>query len=253
MARRIAELTFGIAAYAAIDAHPGNEPDVFWSAQTATPPPPRPPVPLPLRRRVSPIGQAALRIAWALPQVERARFVFASRHGEFDRTLTMLDQLAAQDAPSPADFSLGVHNALPGLLSICAKNRRGHTALAAGIDSFGFGLMEAAACLLEQPENPVMLVYYDAALPHGYPDTAPPCAETTLALAIALVAPPQPSIPLQTSTPPQTSIRIVMSATPTADTEPCDAAPVVFMRFLRTMAPEARATGERMIWHWRHV
>ena len=239
MARRIAELIFGIAAYAAYDSPPGNEPDVFWSAQTPTAPPPRPPVPLLLRRRVSPIGQAALRAAWALPQVERARFVFASRNGEFDRTLAMLDQLAAEDAPAPADFSLGVHNALPGLLSICTRNHRGHIALAAGIDSFGFGLMEAAACLLEQPEDPVVLVYYDAPLPPGYPDTAPACTKTTLALAIALVAPPE------------ASTSIVMSATPADDTEPCEAAPVVFLSFLRTMAPEARATGERMIWQWR--
>ena len=240
MARRMAELTFGVAAYAAHE--PANEPDVLWSAQAgADPNPARPPIPQLLRRRVSPIGQAALRVAWALPQVRHARFVFASRNGEFDRTLTMLDQLAAEDAPSPADFSLGVHNALPGLLSICARNHRGHTALAAGIDSFGFGLMEAAACLLEQPEDPVILVYYDAPLPPGYPDAAPACADTTLALAIALVAPPHPSTP------------VAMSATPTGDTEPPEAAPVVFLRFLRTMAPQARATGERMIWHWRRV
>jgi hypothetical protein len=242
MARRMVELAFGIAAYAAHEPQSGTDPDVCWSAQAGgSPDPARPPVPQLLRRRVSPIGQAALRVAWALPQVERARFVFASRNGEFDRTLTMLDQVAAEDGPSPADFSLGVHNALPGLLSICARNHRGHTALAAGVDSFGFGLMEAAACLLEQPEDPVMLVYYDAALPPGYPDTAPACAEATLALAVVLVTPPQASTP------------VVMSATPAADTEPCEAAAVVFLRFLRTMAPEARATGERMIWHWRHV
>src|ERR1019366_5555292 len=144
------------------DRQSGNEPDVCWPSRGGAGPDPsaRPPVPLLLRRRISPIGQAALRVAWALPQVERARFVFASRNGEFDRTLTMLEQVAIEDGPSPADFSLGVHNALAGLLSICARNGGGHTALAAGVDSFGFGLMEAAACLLERPEDPVMLVYY---------------------------------------------------------------------------------------------
>jgi hypothetical protein len=237
------ELAFGIAAYSAYRPQPNNEPDICWPSQSDAGGDSlaRPPVPLLLRRRVSPIGQAALRVAWALPQVDCARFVFASRHGEFDRSLGMLEQVAAEDAPSPADFSLGVHNALAGLLSICARNRGGHTALAAGVDSFAFGLVEAAARLLEQPEDPVMLVYYDAALPPGYPDTAPACAEATLALAIVLVPPPQ------------VSRHIVMAATPVADTEPGEAAAAVFLRFLRTTAPEASAAGERMIWHWRHV
>jgi hypothetical protein len=194
-----------------------------------------------LRRRVGPIGQAALRAAWALPQIQSARFIFASRHGEFDRTLTMLEQVADEDGPSPADFSLGVHNALAGLLSVSTRNRGGHTALAAGIDSFGFGLIEAAVCVIERPYEPVVLVYYDAPLPAGYPDTARPCAEATLALAMAIV-PPQQALGT-----------VVMDATPVAATEPGEAAAAVFLRFLRTAAPNASATGERMDWNWRHV
>ena len=130
----MAELIFGIAAYAASGSTP-DEPEIQWPAATA-----RPSVPLILRRRVTPIGQAALRAAWAIPGIEQARFVFASRNGEFDRSLAMLTALAAGDSPSPADFSLGVHNALAGLLSIATRNSAGHTALAAGLDSFGHGL-----------------------------------------------------------------------------------------------------------------
>jgi hypothetical protein len=236
------ELAIGITACRAYGA-PGNEPDYCWPSQddTVGDASARPPVPLLLRRRVSPIGQAALHAAWALPQVEHARFIFASRHGEFDRTLTMLEQLAAEDGPSPADFSLGVHNALAGLLSVSTQNRRGHIALAAGVDSFGFGLIEAAACLLERPEEPVMLVYYDAGLPPGYPDTVPACAEATLALALVLVPPPQ------------ATRLVMMTATPVAATELGEAAATVFLRFLRTIVPEASATGECMNWTWRHV
>jgi len=247
------ELEFGIAAYAAWNPQSGTQTDFHWSSEGDADHdrPARPPVPQLLRRRVTPIGQAALRVAWALPQVERARFVFASRHGEFDRTMTMLDQLAAEDGPSPADFSLGVHNALAGLLSICARNHGGHTALAAGVDSFGFGLMEATACLIDRPEDPVMLVYYDAGLPTDYPDTAPACAEATLALALALV--PQS----------ETSKRVVMTAIPSADADPGEAAAAVFLRFLGTTVWDASAIGvgevgataigARMVWHWRHV
>jgi hypothetical protein len=197
-------------------------------------------MPVLLRRRITPIGQAVLRAAWSLPGLERARFVFASRHGEFSRTLTMLEAMADDDDPAPADFSLSVHNALPGLLSISTRDRAGHTALAAGVDSFGFGLMEAGVCLLERPDEPVMLAYYDEALPAGYPDTVPSGADATLALALMLV----PSR--------QAARHIVMAAIPAANPAPDESAAVVFLRFLRTEAAEASVNGERMNWRWRH-
>ncbi len=200
----------------------------------------RPPVPPSLRRRVSIPGQAALRAAWAMPSVDQARFVFASRHGEFERTLAMLNSLAAGEPPSPADFSLGVHNALAGLLSVATRNRAGHTALAAGIDSFGFGLMEAAAGLADHSDQRVVLVYHDAGPPDGYPDTVPPEAEAHLALALAL-APPDVA-----------PRRFVMTAEPTA-VPPGEAAAAVFLRFLRDQPAEASAAGESMRWTWRHV
>jgi hypothetical protein len=240
----MAELAFGVAAYAACDSQRDSKPEVYRLVHgsschdTAA----RAPVPALLRRRVGPIGQAVLRAAWSLPEIDRARFVFASRHGEFDRTLTMLNEVADDDGPTPADFSLSVHNALAGLLSVCTGNRRGHIALAAGVDSFGFGLMEAAVCLFERPEEPVMLAYYDTGLPHGYPDTVPACAEATHALALTLTPPHQAALR-----------SIVMTATPVASVEPGEAAAAVFLHFLRTTAPEASAAGERMNWTWRNV
>ena len=93
--------------------------------------PPSDPVPLLLRRRVSAIGQQALRAAWGLPAAAEARLIFASRHGEFSRTLSILDALANDQPVSPADFTLSVHHALAGLLSIAQRNRLGHTAIAA--------------------------------------------------------------------------------------------------------------------------
>ncbi len=103
-----------------------------------------------LRRRVSPLGQHALRAVWGLPESETARLVFASRHGEFGRTLSILDALVSDEGVSPADFTLSVHHALAGLLSIVRKNRQGHTAVAAGSESFFFGLLDALLCLNER-------------------------------------------------------------------------------------------------------
>ena len=234
----MAELIFSIAAYAAIGLR-DRDSDVLWPqpGDAAV----RSPVPNLLRRRLTPIGQAALRAAWALPRLEDARFIFASRHGEFDRSLTMLQHLAAGENPSPADFSLGVHNALAGLLSIAARNQAGHTALAAGVDSFGFGLMEAAAGLIERPDQPSILVYFDPELPAGYPDPTPVRPDPALALAV-LVVPPRDA-PRQ----------IAMTATPAAFVGPYETAAGTFLHFLRTAAPRASATGESMRWDWRHV
>src|SRR5689334_10839923 len=89
-----------------------------------------------LRRRVSEIGQRALRPAWCLSEGE-PKFVLASRNGEFGRTLGLLEALTEREPLSPAEFSLSVHHALIGLLSIARGNGAGHTALAAGADSFG--------------------------------------------------------------------------------------------------------------------
>lgn len=104
-----------------------------------------PEVPMMLRRRTTALGRKMIGCALACGETARTgRYVVASRHGEFSRTLGILRTLVASELPSPAEFSMSVHNSLAGLLSIHSGNIRGHTALAAGLDTFGFGLMEAA-------------------------------------------------------------------------------------------------------------
>lgn len=258
------ELAFGIAAYASCGPQSDSAPEVCYPKlnrllpNTAV----SRPVPTLLRRRVTPIGRAVLRAAWALPDVDRARFVFASRHGEFQRTVTMLNEVADDDGPTPADFSLSVHNALAGLLSVCSGNRRGHTALAAGVDSFGFGLMEAAACVAERPDEPVMLAYYDEGLPEGYPDFGPAFAGGMPASADdptfaddspALAGGAGLAFAAMLTSPDRAAGHVVMTATPAVGAETGEAACAAFLRFLKTGVAQAAATGERMNWTWRHV
>lgn len=125
-------------------------------------------IPSLLRRRVTALGRNALGAACSLPELDKVRYVFSSRHGEFSRTLSILKSIVDAEALSPTDFSMSVHHALVGLLSISQNNHSGHTAVAAGEESFCFGLIEALACLAEAPQDPVMLIHCDEPLPGGY-------------------------------------------------------------------------------------
>jgi hypothetical protein len=127
-------------------------------------------LPAALRRRITPIGQRLLQAGAICAGSEpEPLYVFASRHGEMTRTLSILTSVTGQNEVSPADFSLAVHNAMVGLLSIHIRNTLGHTALASGPDTFAYGFMEALACLHEEPCRPVLYCYGDAPLPARMP------------------------------------------------------------------------------------
>jgi hypothetical protein len=203
------------------------------------------PVPLPtmLRRRVTPLGQLAFGASYPLAGAApvQPRFVFASRHGEFGRTLALLQTLAADEPVSPADFSLSVHNALAGLLSIAVKNPSGHTSVAAGSDSFASGLLEAASCVAAAPEQPSLLVYYDEPLPPPYSEVAFG-TEASLAMALLLVAPRDVAIELECD--PAESAESPLPATGQA---------LDFLKFFLSGAAAGSSRGPRSVWRWRRV
>ena len=142
-------------------------------------------LPMSLRRRASAVGQRALKTALALPQGEvPPRYVLSSRHGEYGRTKDLLTALATEGEVSPADFSMAVHHGLAGLLSIHTGNKEGHTAIAAGTDSFAYGLIEAAATVAETGK-PALHLHFDEPLPEIYrPTDDGPCSDTILALLL---------------------------------------------------------------------
>lgn len=224
-----------------------------WGAWSAEDPPGDPdspggrdahPAPALLRRRVGVLGQHALRLAWGMACSGEARLIASSRHGEFRRSLGILDAIIADADVSPAEFTLSVHHALVGLLSIARGNCRAHTAIAAGPESFCFGFMEAVACLAENPAEPVLLIHYDEPLPEPFDrfDSAPGPA---LALVMALAANAGPGEAM------------TLMATPTAAPGPMSSpSPAAgFRAFLDDPgAPRFTAVGPRMTWQWsRHV
>jgi Beta-ketoacyl synthase, N-terminal domain len=198
-------------------------------------------LPTMLRRRISVIGQRAFRASYALSEQRIARFVFCSRYGESDRTLRILHSLAAKEPVSPADFSLSVHNALAGLLSIAWGNTAGHTAISAGADSFGYGLLEAVACLKEGSTDSVMLVYFDDLLPQPYDEVADG-AETCVALAMLLKPPGDHDHEFALALEPRNRAAKAQSAS---------AQSLDFIRFMLSNEHERRSTGERTQWRWQ--
>ena len=120
------------------------------------------------RRRLSPLARGFCHVAQRLSPRGDVPVVFASQHGEADRTLAILKDLAAEREVSPALFSMSVHNAVPGLWSILQGNRASATALAAGPETFGWGLVEALGILQAEPTTPVLYVYADDRLPEPW-------------------------------------------------------------------------------------
>jgi Beta-ketoacyl synthase, N-terminal domain len=194
-----------------------------------------------LRRRVSNVGQMAFRASYALSEQRTARFVFCSRYGESDRTLRILHSLAAKEPISPADFSLSVHNALAGLLSIAWANTAGYTAISAGADSFGYGLLEAVACLKEGSSEPVMLVYFDDVLPQPY-DEVTDGTESCVALAMLLKPAGDDGREFTFTHEPRNR---------GAKTQSASAQSRDFIRFMLSNECETRSIGERTQWRWQ--
>lgn len=199
-------------------------------------------LPLILRRRVSAIGQKAFEAALRLAAFDGTRFVFCSRHGEYRRTRSLIDTLASIEPTSPADFSLSVHHALAGLLSIASANGAGHTAVAAGVDSFCFGLVEAAACLAGGDERRVLLVYFDEPLPAEYARFR---EERDAFAAALLLSPPRGD-----------AGDLLLSLEPADDRLPRRTATdqaADFIAFLRSNEPERVSRGARTQWRWRRA
>ncbi|MDN3640809.1 beta-ketoacyl synthase chain length factor [Simiduia curdlanivorans] len=127
-------------------------------------------VPAMLRRRLSGVGRVAAAVVWDLvPEASSMPMVFCSQHGDQDRTLQLLDALGRQEALSPAAFSMSVHNAVAGVLSIAKKAKGAMTALAADEQLLSMGLIEAWGQL--QSADEVLLVIYDLPLPEVYQHT----------------------------------------------------------------------------------
>lgn len=115
-------------------------------------------VPAMTRRKLSQLAKMVLHTARAInPLNQSMPNVFSSRYGEWEQLAKQLKRYFTEHDISPGGFSLSVHNATSGTLSILQQNRETYTTIAAGRHSFDMGLLEAASRL---SQNDLVAYYY---------------------------------------------------------------------------------------------
>ncbi|HVZ99873.1 MAG TPA: beta-ketoacyl synthase chain length factor [Caulobacterales bacterium] len=114
------------------------------------------------RRRLPGFARDALSCALPLLQDDPAApVVFCSPHGDLASAGALLSDIARRELLSPTVFSLSVHNAPAGVLSLCVSGPGDHTAIAGGAGTLPAGMIEARARLVLDEAKSVVLVYAD--------------------------------------------------------------------------------------------
>lgn len=127
-------------------------------------------IPPMLRRRLNLLGRAcASEMVKHLTDGDNIPIVYCSQHGDIERTLKVLTELVDHQPVSPLHFSLAVHNAICGVLSIQAGLTANISTIAAGQQGLVPVLLEAAGILLSGASK-VLCVICDVLLPEIYRD-----------------------------------------------------------------------------------
>lgn len=126
-------------------------------------------IPAMQRRRLSPLAKLALHGALTALDGQHVDYiVWASRYGDEQKTLDILQDVLKQQPPSPTQFSTSVHNAIAGLYSILCQDATPSTSLSC---EWTEALIEAYAVLKTRAGTAqVLVVAYDQALPSVYND-----------------------------------------------------------------------------------
>lgn len=125
-------------------------------------------IPPMLRRRLNLLGRAcASEMMKHLNDGENIPIVYCSQHGDIERTLKVLTELVDHQPVSPMHFSLAVHNAICGVLSIQAGITENISTIAAGQQGLVPVLLEAAGILMNGADK-VLCVICDVLLPEIY-------------------------------------------------------------------------------------
>jgi hypothetical protein len=149
--------------------------------------PPLKQIPAMQRRRLSPFAKLSFHciLESCYENINDIACVFASRHGDLHKTTKLIEDVAAKSDLSPTHFGLSVHNAVVGLYSIFANNKKPMTAISAGEDSFMMAVVDAYAKLESQCLDKILVVYTDQVVPEQYSQYVSN-KEKTISLAFVL-------------------------------------------------------------------
>lgn len=151
------------------------------------------------RRRAGPLARAladATAAAMVMAQVDATAVptVVGSALGEAITMTGLLDAMWRHNLPmSPAEFTVSVHNAASGLISIANKNRGMTTSLAADEDTPGAALLEAIGLVMTRGA-PAVVACADEPAPEALVQHAPPWAMLAAAVVLAPYVPGQPCL-----------------------------------------------------------
>jgi hypothetical protein len=151
------------------------------------------------RRRAGPLGRAladvtAEAIAQANVDMTRVPAVIGSSIGEGATMIALLDELWRHHNPmSPADFTMSVHNAASGLISISNKNRGMTTSLAADEDTPAAALLEGIGLVLTRG-GAAVVACADEPAPPTLVQHAPPWAMLAAAVVLTPWSPRTPCL-----------------------------------------------------------
>lgn len=121
-----------------------------------------------LRRRFDLQGKmAAACVMDCLDDLNGIPIVFCSRHGEVARSAEMLSSMSNGEPVSPTAFSLSVHNAVAGLLSIIRADRSNYITISSRSSLVESGIIETYGLLNDGAEK-VLLVVYGNTLPECF-------------------------------------------------------------------------------------
>ena len=121
-------------------------------------------IPSLLSRRLTKVEKIGLFLTHKLePLPENCQIIFASRFGEWQQTIDLIQQFFAEKEMSPAGFSHSVHNAMPGVLSVLNKSTNSYTSIAAKEWTIENALIESFCA-----KKPVLFIFAEEETPEFY-------------------------------------------------------------------------------------
>ena len=201
-----------------------------------------PQVPAMQRRRYSRLTKMLLEVAFQCDAPANCRTIFASRHGELNRTVDLLQDIVREQPISPIGFSQSVHNTASGIFSILTSNRSPSTSIAAGETTLVQALIEAYGQLSEDNSD-LLLVFGDEPVADIYKEFT---NEPELPIALAL----QLSLPKQDQ---ELELALSLETQPTA--EQLGALQTIsYGQLLRAIASKQNLCGQlnQFVWHITH-